>query len=91
MAEDQREAMLRDFFVRGIRLDIQMAYWFQSPQTFQEAFNIARQFEANRLLLHSAAPVPASSKQIMTTMPKLLYQNQDQSPRLQRPQTSQVD
>ncbi len=68
-----------------------MAYWLQSPQTFQEAFNIARQFEADRLLLHAVTAASVSAKQTTATVPKLMYQSQNQSPRLQRPQTSHVD
>ncbi len=68
-----------------------MAYWFQSPKTFQEAFHIAREFEAKRLLLHTATLAPVSANQTTVTVPKLLYHSQNQSPRLQRPQTSKVD
>ncbi len=56
MPELQQERLLRDLFIRSLRPDVQMAFYFQSPATFQEAFNIARQFEANRLLLHTNVP-----------------------------------
>ncbi|MCP4651413.1 MAG: hypothetical protein GY853_15210, partial [PVC group bacterium] len=48
-------------------------------QTVQEAYNIARQFETNRFLLHAATPAPVSANQTTETVPKLLYHSQNQS------------
>ncbi len=60
MVEAQRDSLLRDMFIRGLRSDMQFAFCVQSPQNYKEAFELARKFEANKVLMPTAMLAPST-------------------------------